>query len=46
LNGSLERAQRTHTEEFYQVTACALEITGLTALIAVVMIVTRGGAVW
>ena len=29
LNGSVERAQRTHTEEFYQVTACALEMKKL-----------------
>ncbi len=29
LNGSVERAQRTHTEEFYQVTACSLEMKKL-----------------
>jgi putative transposase len=26
LNGAVERAQRTHTEEFYQLTDCSLEI--------------------
>ncbi|HKM47520.1 MAG TPA: hypothetical protein VJX69_08020 [Terriglobales bacterium] len=26
LNGAVERANRTHTEEFYQVTACSLEM--------------------
>jgi putative transposase len=25
LNGAVERANRTHTEEFYQITACSLE---------------------
>jgi len=29
LNGSVKRAQRTHTEEFYQVTACSLEMKKL-----------------
>jgi len=29
LNGAVERAQRTHTEEFYEVTPCAWTITGL-----------------
>ena len=29
LNGSVERAQRTHTEEFYEVTPCATEIPAL-----------------
>jgi putative transposase len=29
LNGSVERANRTHTEEFYQVTPCSLEIKKL-----------------
>ncbi len=29
LNGAVERAQRTHTEEFYQITACSLEMTAL-----------------
>src|SRR5438874_13099520 len=29
LNGAVERAQRTHTEEFYQVTACSLEMKKL-----------------
>lgn len=29
LNGSVERAQRTHTEEFYQVTPCSLEMNKL-----------------
>jgi transposase InsO family protein len=29
LNGSVECAQRTHTEEFYQVTACSLEMKKL-----------------
>ena len=29
LNGSVERAQRTHTEEFYQVTACSLKMKKL-----------------
>jgi transposase InsO family protein len=29
LNGAVERAQRTHTEEFYEVTACSLEIVAL-----------------
>jgi putative transposase len=29
LKGSVERAQRTHTEEFYQVTACSLEMKKL-----------------
>lgn len=28
-NGSVERAQRTHTEEFYEVTDCALELGAL-----------------
>jgi hypothetical protein len=28
LNGAVERANRTHTEEFYQVTACSLEMDG------------------
>jgi len=31
LNGAVERAQRTHTEEFYQVTACSLEKRNSTA---------------
>lgn len=29
LNGRVERAQRTHTEEFYKVTPCALELPTL-----------------
>jgi len=29
LNGSVERPQRTHTEEFYQVTPCLLEMKKL-----------------
>jgi putative transposase len=29
LNGSVERAQRTHTDEFYQVTPCSLEMKKL-----------------
>ncbi len=29
LNGAVERAQRTHTEEFHEVTACSLEIPEL-----------------
>jgi len=29
LNGSVERAQRTHTEEFYEVTPCAWQIESL-----------------
>ncbi|HET9305700.1 MAG TPA: integrase core domain-containing protein [Candidatus Sulfotelmatobacter sp.] len=29
LNGSVERAQRTHTEEFYQVNPCSLEMNRL-----------------
>jgi len=29
LNGAVERAQRTHTEEFYQVTNCSLEMKAL-----------------
>jgi transposase InsO family protein len=29
LNGAVERANRTHTEEFYQVTPCALEMKKL-----------------
>jgi len=29
LNGAVERAQRTHTEEFYEVTACSLELEAL-----------------
>jgi len=29
LNGTVERANRTHTEEFYQVTACSLEMKKL-----------------
>ena len=29
LNGAVERAQRTHTEEFYQVTNCSLEMKTL-----------------
>jgi transposase InsO family protein len=29
LNGSVERAQRTHTEEFYEVTPCSLEMEEL-----------------
>jgi transposase InsO family protein len=29
LNGAVERAQRTHTEEFYQVTDCSLEMGAL-----------------
>ena len=28
LNGHVERAQRTHTEEFYEVTDCGFEISG------------------
>jgi transposase InsO family protein len=29
LNGRVERAQRTHTEEFYEVTPCAPELTAV-----------------
>ena len=29
LNGAVERAQRTHTEEFYEVSACSLELEAL-----------------
>ena len=29
LNGAVERAKRTHTEEFYQVTDCSLEMKDL-----------------
>jgi transposase InsO family protein len=29
LNGAVERANRTHSEEFYQVTACSLEMKTL-----------------
>jgi transposase InsO family protein len=29
LNGAVERANRTHTEEFYQVTSCAWEMKEL-----------------
>lgn len=29
LNGSVERAQRTHTEEFYEVTESSLEVAPL-----------------
>ena len=29
LNGAVERANRTHTEEFYQVTPCSLEMKEL-----------------
>ena len=29
LNGAVERAQRTHTEEFYQVNDCSLEMAAL-----------------
>ena len=29
LNGAVKRANRTHTEEFYQVTACSLEMKKL-----------------
>jgi transposase InsO family protein len=29
LNGAVERANRTHTEEFYQVTPCSLELNKL-----------------
>ena len=29
LNGAVERAQRTHTEEFYQITDCSLEMAAL-----------------
>ena len=29
LNGHVERAQRTHTEEFYELTACSLQIPTL-----------------
>jgi hypothetical protein len=29
LNGAVERANRTHTEEFYQVTPCSLEMKKL-----------------
>jgi putative transposase len=29
LNGAVERANRTHTEEFYQVTPCSLEMNKL-----------------
>jgi hypothetical protein len=29
LNGAVERSKRTHTEEFYQVTACSLEMKKL-----------------
>ena len=30
LNGAVERANRTHREEFYQVTPCSLEMKKLT----------------
>jgi transposase InsO family protein len=30
LNGHVERAQRTHTEEFYEVTDCSFELADLT----------------
>jgi len=29
LNGAVERAQRSHTEKFYQVTNCSLEMAAL-----------------
>lgn len=29
LNGAVERANRTHTEEFYQITPCSLEMNKL-----------------
>ncbi|HKZ53178.1 MAG TPA: integrase core domain-containing protein, partial [Candidatus Acidoferrales bacterium] len=29
LNGAVERAQRTHTEEFYEVTPCSLHNSAL-----------------
>jgi putative transposase len=29
LNGRVERANRTHTEEFYEITPCSLPITQL-----------------
>lgn len=29
LNGRVERAQRTHTEEFYEITPCAFELVAL-----------------
>jgi transposase InsO family protein len=29
LNGAVERAQRTHTEEFYEISACSLELQSL-----------------
>jgi putative transposase len=29
LNGAVERANRTHTEEFYQITPCSLEVNKL-----------------
>ncbi len=29
LNGAVERAQRTHTEEFYEVTPCAWTVAAL-----------------
>jgi putative transposase len=29
LNGAVERANRTHTEEFYQVASCSLEMKKL-----------------
>jgi putative transposase len=32
LNGAVERANRTHTEEFYQVTLCPLEMKKLRTL--------------
>jgi transposase InsO family protein len=31
LNGAVERAQRTHTEEFYEVTPCAWTVDALNA---------------
>jgi len=31
LNGAVERAQRTHTEEFYEVTPCAWTVAALNA---------------
>ena len=35
LNGCVERAQRTHTEEFYEVTDCARELGGLNQALRV-----------
>ena len=33
LNGAVERANRTHTQEFYQVTPCSLEMNKLNRVL-------------